>query len=127
MNYCRARACSALALLVCVPLLSQTQEMIARQFVDLLAKRDFARAVEYFDDSTKGLVSASQIEAAWKAVTTQLGPFSKQLGVRTEAMASVDLVYVDCQFEKKTTHHTETRWPFPRGSAGAWLWSQRQG
>jgi len=84
------------------PLLAQTQEMTARRFVDLLAKRDYAKAQDYFDDSAKGLVPVSQLETAWNTVISQLGPLTKQLGVRTEKMGSVDLVYVDCQFENKS-------------------------
>ena len=96
MNCCRL--CTAL-LLLCAPLLPQTQEQIAREFVKLLAKQDFAKAETYFDESTKGLVSAGRIEAVWKALVDKAGPLSKQLGVRTARMASIDFVYVDCQFE----------------------------
>lgn len=84
------------------PLRPQTQETIARQFLDLLAKQDFAKAHDYFDDSAQALVSAGQLEAAWKAATAEIGPLLKQLGVRTDKMGPVDLVYIDCQFEKKT-------------------------
>ena len=53
-------------------------------------------------NSAKGLVPVSQLETAWNTVISQLGPLTKQLGVRTEKMGSVDLVYVDCQFENKS-------------------------
>ena len=88
MSCCRTCFSLSIALLLSCPRVSQTQESIAKQFVDLLAKRDSERATSYFDESTKGLVSASQLEGAWKAVTAQLGPLSKQLGVRTETMVN---------------------------------------
>ncbi len=72
----------------------------AKTFVELQAKGDFAAAMKEFDDVMKKASPADKMEATWKLVQKQVGPFQKQLGTRQERLAKYDVVFVTCQFEK---------------------------
>ena len=72
----------------------------AEAFVAAQAKGDFAAAMKEFDDVMKKASPADKMEATWKLIQKQVGPFQKQLGARQETMGKHDIVYVTCQFEK---------------------------
>jgi len=72
----------------------------AEAFVAAQVKGDFAAALKEFDDAMKKASPADKMEATWKQVQKQAGPFQKQLGTRQEKIGKYDVVYVTCQFEK---------------------------
>jgi dienelactone hydrolase len=74
----------------------------ARAFVAAQARGDFTAAGRDFDDVMKKASPPDKMEAAWKAVEKQVGPFRKQLGTRAGTAGKYDVVYVTCQFEKTT-------------------------
>jgi len=78
------------------------EELIARakEFVDLMVKEEFSRAVENFDSVMSKAMPEEKLKEVWQTVIKQAGPFKKQTGTRTEAVPKFDIVYVTCQFEK---------------------------
>jgi dienelactone hydrolase len=72
----------------------------ARAFVKLLAEGDFAGAVRRYDRTMARTVPEATLKAAWQSVVALVGPFRKQLGVRTAKVKQYDVVFVTCQFEK---------------------------
>ncbi len=72
----------------------------AEALVAALAKGDFAAAGKDFDDAMKKALPEDKFKATWAAVQKQVGPFKKQLGVRTEAGGKYQFVFVTCHFEK---------------------------
>jgi dienelactone hydrolase len=72
----------------------------AEAFVAAQVKGDFTAAMKDFDDVMKKALPADKMEAVWKAVQKQVGPYQKQLGTRKDKAGKYDVVYVTCQFEK---------------------------
>lgn len=72
---------------------------LAGQFVELMAKGDFSTAVRNFDGAMKQAMSAEKLGEAWRSLTTQVGAFQRQAGVRTAKEQGYDVAYVTCEFE----------------------------
>lgn len=72
----------------------------ATEFVELLAKEEFAKAVENFDSVMTKAMPEEKLKEVWQAVIQQAGQFKKQKGTRTETLPKFDVVYVICEFEK---------------------------
>jgi len=72
----------------------------AKQFVALLAKGDFSKAVTGFDGTMRRAMPAADLAKAWASLTAKLGAFQKQTAVRTAQEQGYDVAYVRCQFEK---------------------------
>jgi hypothetical protein len=70
------------------------------RFVELLADKKFAAAVESMDQNMKNALPADKLQQAWTATTTQMGAYKQQLGARSEKQAGYDTVLVTCDFEK---------------------------
>jgi dienelactone hydrolase len=71
----------------------------AKEFVELLAKEDFTTALRDMEDTFRRLMPAEKLEERWKNLIAQVGPFKKQIRVRTEEMQQYDAVFITCQFE----------------------------
>lgn len=71
----------------------------AKQFVEQMAKGDFAAATSRFDATMKAAMSAQSLQSAWQTVVAQAGPFKKQAGTRTEKVGGYDVVFVRCEFQ----------------------------
>jgi dienelactone hydrolase len=72
----------------------------AKAMVAALADGRFADAAKDFDDSIKKALPGSKLQEVWKQVTTQFGPFQKQVSVRVERDEEYATAYVRCQFDK---------------------------
>jgi fermentation-respiration switch protein FrsA (DUF1100 family) len=72
----------------------------AEAFVVAHIKGDFAAAMKEFDEVMIKASPADKMEAAWKLIEKQAGPFQKRLATRSEKTDKYDIVYVTCQFEK---------------------------
>jgi hypothetical protein len=68
--------------------------------VELLANQQFSAVIDDFNEMMKNELPPEKLEEAWKAVIDQMGPFKKQIGLRTEKEADYDIVFVTCEFEK---------------------------
>ena len=80
------------------PLQDQTQ--VAKDFVGLLSRGDFAGALQQCDGAMLAALPGAKLKEIWQSLTAQAGPFQKQLRTRTEKMAGYDIVFVTSQFEK---------------------------
>ena len=80
---------------------SKSCEDLAKEFVDLLVKGDFAIAESYFDTTVKGSFPEDKLKDSWKLLIEQSGSFEKQTAIRREQVSGCDIVYVTCEFEKK--------------------------
>lgn len=73
---------------------------LAKVFVELLAEEDFSGATRYFDTTMKRAMSPEKLQQAWKSLIAQMGPFERQLGVKTEKFRQYKIVFVTCEFEE---------------------------
>jgi hypothetical protein len=93
-------------LVVCLPSCrpgqpaSEGPTAAAERFVDLLAAGDFATAVQGFDKTMAGALTADKLKASWDTVVTQAGPFQKRLSSQATKAQGYDIVVVACQFAK---------------------------
>ena len=93
------------------------------QFVKLLVKEDYARAVGEFDLTMKKALSEQKLADIWHTLQEQVGTFKKETGTRVEATRNFQMVFVTCQFERagldvKVVSMRITKWrayfSFPR-------------
>jgi uncharacterized protein len=79
-----------------------TEELtaMAKQFVDLLAKEEFANAVKNFDATMTRLIPEAKMRELWTALNAQVGAYKKQLATRTEKVNNYDVIVVTCEFER---------------------------
>lgn len=71
-----------------------------KQFVELLAKEDFAGAVGRFDATMKRALPEPKLRETWQTLQKQAGPYRNQLGARQTTIAGYDVTFVTCQFER---------------------------
>ncbi len=71
-----------------------------KQFVESLAKEDFAGAVARFDAACKTAAPEPTLRETWQALLAQAGPFQRQLGATATKLGAYDIVLVTCQFER---------------------------
>ncbi len=83
---------------------SQTEnkepEVMAKEFVELLVKGQFSKAVEGFDAAMKKSLPTDKLAQTWRTTTGQAGIFKQQLGTRREKFLGSEIVFVTCEFEK---------------------------
>jgi len=77
------------------PLLAKAQTV-----VDLMAARDFAKAIDLFDAVMKGALPEDKLQAAWDAVVQQAGAFKERGRVSSQPRGNLLITRVTCQFEK---------------------------
>ena len=71
-----------------------------QQFVDLLAKGDFAARLAGSIPTMKSALPEPKLRKTWQTVQKQAGPFQKQLRARVETLGGFEVVFVTCQFER---------------------------
>jgi dienelactone hydrolase len=72
---------------------------LAAQFVDLLAKGDFAAATARYDETMRQVLPEAKLKKTWETLQEQAGQFKERLQTRALKMAGFDVVLVTCQFE----------------------------
>jgi hypothetical protein len=72
-------------------------EGIARDFVGLLAGKDFESAVAKMDDNMKQALPAAKLREYWQGLIEQYGAFEKQVGVQT-TKRQYEIATVECEF-----------------------------
>jgi uncharacterized protein len=72
----------------------------AKNFVDLLAKKDFSSAVKTFDATMAKSLPQDKLSQVWEQILGQAGEFQNQVATRTEQVQQYDIVYVTCKFKK---------------------------
>jgi hypothetical protein len=70
---------------------------LGRAFVTRLAAGDFAGAAASFDDVMRAAMPVAQLAEVWQQLTSQVGPFKRQLEARTERRGELVAVLVTCE------------------------------
>ena len=73
---------------------------LAEQFVKMLVNEEYEKAAQSFDKTMENTLTADKLEIAWQNLTTQVGHYKRQLGVRQTKDQGYDIVFVSCEFEK---------------------------
>ena len=98
---------------------------LAKHFVDMLAKQDFASAVKRFDTIMTGAMDEVKLRQTWAGVLGQAGAFKKQAGVRVGKEQGLDCVYVTCEFERATLD-VKVVYDAKRQVSGLWILPHQQ-
>jgi dienelactone hydrolase len=77
-------------------------EAVAQDLMDLLTRGDFDRVVVHFDAKMQEVLPPDKLQETWRALVAQVGPFQRQLGVRTEEREGYSLVFVTTEFAQAT-------------------------
>lgn len=75
-------------------------EAATRELAGLLAKREFARVTEQFDDRMKAALTSAKLEEVWTGLTTQVGPFKEMKQARIEDAPPHKVVLLPLEFER---------------------------
>jgi dienelactone hydrolase len=78
------------------------QKDAASAFLKALTESDWKAASKDFDATMQKVMPTDKLEKTWKGLIAQVGALKKTVGVRTEAVAKYDIVFLTCQFEKQT-------------------------
>ena len=73
---------------------------LGNEFVDLLAKKDFAGAVARYDDTMRAALPEAKLREVWQTLQEQAGPFQKRLQSRLVQYGPYEIALVTCQFEQ---------------------------
>jgi len=72
----------------------------AQSILNALLNGNYQDAAKDFDDNMKTALPVTDLEAAWKAITEQAGPFVEQTATRKTKQDGFDIIYITCKFEK---------------------------
>ncbi len=75
-------------------------EQQAVEWVNLVVKKQFEKAVEFFDKTMSEQVPPAKLQEIWNAIISQVGTFENVIGTRTSQMNDSALVFVTCKFGK---------------------------
>src|SRR5437899_1271356 len=73
---------------------------LGEQFVDLLAKGDFAGAAVHYDKAMQIALPEPKLADTWRSIEAQAGHFNKRLHTRTVKAGGYDVALVICEFEQ---------------------------
>jgi uncharacterized protein len=73
---------------------------MAKQFMDSLAREDFATAAKNFDATMTKALPETKLRELWAALNAQAGAYQKQLATRTEKIGTYNAVFVTCEFAR---------------------------
>jgi fermentation-respiration switch protein FrsA (DUF1100 family) len=73
---------------------------LGEQFVDLLAKGDFAGAAAHYDKAMQTALPEPKLRDTWRSVEAQAGRFKKRLHTRMAKVGGYDVALVTCDFER---------------------------
>jgi dienelactone hydrolase len=72
------------------------------QFVDLLAKEDFAAAEARFDSTMQTAMPEDKLRQVWQALLKQAGGFNQQLETRAKTIGQYKAALITCRFAAAT-------------------------
>lgn len=73
---------------------------LGEQFVDLLAKGNFAGAVARYDKTMQTALPEPKLRDAWHVIEGQAGHFKKRLQTRLIKAGGYDVALITCEFER---------------------------
>lgn len=79
-----------------------TDEIRARELVDLLRRGRHAEAARGFDPAMVAALPPDKLAATWEALAAQVGPFGAMIGTRSHDKGDHHIVLVTCRFAKGT-------------------------
>jgi hypothetical protein len=71
---------------------------IAKEILTLFEKGEFKAIPEKFDQRLKEGLTATKLEASWKDIVAQLGPYKGIQDIRTEMFVGSTIIVCQCQF-----------------------------
>ena len=75
-------------------------EALAIEFVESLAKEDFAKAAKNLDGNLKKSLTPENLESSWECLISQAGKFKRHANVCTEKLRQYHIVILTCEFER---------------------------
>ncbi len=78
---------------------TEDNKLKAKNFIDLLVKKDFTTAESYFAGEIKDQISAAKLEEIWNGLLSQVGGFKRQADVKTEKIKDAEKVITTAEFE----------------------------
>src|SRR5215469_7095197 len=100
MKALKAVAFPLLSVLIAPAVEPSDPSVLARQFIDLLAKGDFAAAQSLLNTDMAAKLPAATLRQVWQGVQQQAGAYQGSGSVRTEPGEKSDVVFLTCVFEK---------------------------
>jgi len=79
---------------------SASIDALGDEFVDLLAKGDFAQAAARYDAAMRAALPEPKLREAWQSIEKQIGRFQKRLKTRALKTAGYDVALVTCELER---------------------------
>ncbi|MBW7865171.1 MAG: DUF3887 domain-containing protein [Candidatus Hydrogenedentes bacterium] len=73
---------------------------LATELVSALSRGDFAAATAHFDGTMKAAMGPEKFRQVWADLGGELGAFKGQTGTKTGKKMGIDVVYVNCEFER---------------------------
>lgn len=104
------------------PAAADTLGPIAMEFVQSLAKGDYAKAEGYLNGIMKAGMPAPQLKTLWEGLVTECGPFQGLPAARQVKENLYDMVFVTCRFEKASL---DLKVVFDNDRKVAGLWKER--
>ncbi len=77
---------------------------VATEFVDKLTRGEFTSARELMNDDMKKNMSESDLRLQWSSIKQHLGLFVERQGTMTQKIDNIEVVLVQCRFEKSTVN-----------------------
>jgi len=100
MKALQAVAFFLLSVLIATAAEASDPSALARRFVDLLAKGDFAAARSLLNADVAAKLPAATLRQVWQGVQQQAGAYQRSGSVQTEPGEKSDVVFLTCVFEK---------------------------
>ena len=76
-------------------------EAMARDYINLFVKGDFAAAASKFTGATKENMPTKSLQDLWAAILARNGQFIEQVSAKSERNKSSNIILVTCKFEKE--------------------------
>ncbi len=74
-------------------------EALAIEFVESLAKEDFAKATKNLEINFKKTLTPENLESSWRYLISQAGKFKRHANICTEKHLQYHIVTLTCEFE----------------------------
>jgi len=76
-------------------------EAMAKDYINLFVKGDFATAASKFTGATPETMPTKSLQDLWAAMIARNGQFIEQVSAKSERVKNSNIVLVTCKFEKE--------------------------
>src|SRR5688572_10748772 len=94
---------SLLFLLIVIGSSGQTKdspETLARKFVEMLSRKEFAKAYATMDETMAAAITEERLALIWSQINSQFGAYSHQKDATVESASGYTTVQLTCAFER---------------------------